>query len=51
MGALKVFYHDPPVIFSKNINNLDDEGIISALSYLIRDNDPLVSVNAVVALN
>lgn len=44
MGTLKVFYHDPPVIFN-------DESIISTISFLIRDGDPLVSVNAVVALN
>jgi vesicle coat complex subunit len=50
-GALKVFYYDPPVIFSNFKLILDDENIISTLSFLIRDNDPLVSVNAVVALN
>ena len=30
---------------------LDDDGIISTLSNLIRDTDSLVSVNAVMALN
>lgn len=51
MGTLKVFYYDPPVIFSTFYFILDDENIISTMSFLIRDNDPLVSVNAVVALN
>ena len=30
---------------------LDDEGLITILSHLIRDSDSLVSVNAVIALN
>ncbi len=44
MGLLKVFYHDPETIYG-------DENIISTLSSLIRDQDSLVSCNAIVALD
>ena len=51
MGLLKVFYYDPATIFRTFNKYLDDEKIISTLSSLIRDHDPLVSCNAVMALD
>jgi vesicle coat complex subunit len=33
------------------LNNLDDSAILNDLSLLIRDSDPLVSVNALLALD
>ena len=50
-GLLKIFYHDPVIVFSTYMFIKDDENIISTLSHLIRDSDSLVSVNAVMALN
>lgn len=44
MGLLKVFYVEPATI-------LQDDALINILSTLIKDSDPLVSVNAFLALD
>jgi AP-4 complex subunit beta-1 len=44
MGLLKVFYVEPATI-------LQDDALINILSALIKDSDPLVSVNAFLALD
>lgn len=48
---LKVFYHEPATILSINILYLDDKNILESLSSAIKDADPLVSTNAVAALD
>jgi AP-4 complex subunit beta-1 len=44
MGLLKVFYVEPETI-------LTDDSLINSLSTLIKDSDPLVSVNAFLCLD
>jgi AP-4 complex subunit beta-1 len=44
MGLLKVFYVEPETI-------LTDDSLINSLSTLIKDSDPLVSVNAFLSLD
>jgi vesicle coat complex subunit len=51
MGVLKVFYHDPTVIISIFFHYSADSSILDSLSSGIKDSDPLVSINAIMALD
>jgi len=51
MGVLKVFYHDPSVIISNFHLYIGDSSILDSLSTAIKDSDPLVSMNSIMALD